>query len=836
MTLVAKEAAVEQTINAANNISIRLSLAEGVLGVECSGAALDKAGNAIFAAIDTDPATGSAVVPYAKGEEGSTVFLPFGADRLYVTKMTGTAPAKRMRLWKTTIWSDAMDVKPEFDAQTSEGRCALAINLAALGNPEKLGLVVYAKDFSQNDGWGRFFGCIDPGVTSGNGDKYVPHYYEVDLRAQSAPFAKLKSRFDYDASKTRIYQLYVRDFSNTNETRKPNGTLAENGVGKFDDINGAALSALKDMGFTHIWLTGVVQQATATDYADVGEPADDADLLKGLAGSPYAIKDYFDVCPDYAVKPAERLAEFKALLERMHGKELKAIIDFVPNHVARSYHSDVKPDLDFGSKGQGGKGDDVNKFFDPQNNFFYLRAGNGGPPLRLPSFKEGKPVSPTCKLPGIQCDGLFATEEVHGKVTGNNVVSWTPDINDWYETVKLNYGFDFTDTQRRVREYPHGAERDKPIPDTWLKMDGVIEYWQSLGVDGFRCDMSHMVPAEFWSWAIGRARQRNPSVFFMAEAYNDDPNKVGSSDPVVSSLDGGNGQAGNVMFALLNAGFNAVYDHPAYTALKSIYEGPGWANDLDRALTHDFIFQNSLRYAENHDEARLAGKSQWGDVGMEVGRPVSAVLFALSRGPIMLYNGQEVGEPASGAEGFGSDDARTSLFDYWSMPELVKWVNDHKYEGGKLSGQQKNLRAFYGKLVTLTGEPAFRDGSFFSLNPANNKNTEFGATPGETAGGHWMYAFLRYDPASKQRFLVVANFHKSMEFTNVRVIFPPEALDLLEIPHAGDADRAAEVRFVERLGSGVAISQKVGDLSSGLQIASIPPLTPYYLEIKTSHP
>jgi glycosidase len=831
-----EETTMQQTFIAADKASMQLSLKEGVLKVDYHAADIDKANHAVFVAIDSDPSGGSAVVPFAKDQEGSSVFLPFFADRLYSAKITSGGAVKRMRLWKKTIWSGPLDVKPEFNAEISEGKCAFDINLAELGNPKKIGLVVYAKDLSHGSGWGRLSGCSDSSVVAGEGDKYIPHYYEVDLRAQTTPFAKLKARLDYDMGKTRIYQLYVRVFGNTNETRKPNGTLVENGAGRFNDINDAALSAIKEMGFTHIWLTGVLQQATATDYTDIGEPADDPDLLKGLAGSPYAVKDYFDVCPDYAEKPAERLAEFKSLLDRMHAKEMRAIIDLVPNHVARSYHSDIKPELDFGLKGRGGEGDDPAKFFDPQNNFFYLRPGNGGPPLKLPSFKDGKPVSPTCKLPGMKCDGLFEPEKEHGKVTGNNVVSWTPDINDWYETVKLNYGFDFTDSARRTREYPHGDESGKPIPDTWLKMDQIIAYWQSMGVDGFRCDMSHMVPAEFWSWATGRARQRNSTVFFMGEAYDDDPAKVGGCDPVVASLDSGNGRRGNVMFDLLNAGFNAVYDHPAYKALKNIYDGSGWANDLDRALTHDFIFQNSLRYAENHDEARLAGKSQWNDIGMEVGRPVSAVLYGLSRGPVMLYNGQEVGEPASGAEGFGGDDARTSLFDYWSMPELVKWVNDHNYDGGKLSEQQKNLRAFYGKLVTLVGEPAFRDGAFFRLNPANNKNMDFGATSGEPAGGHWMYAFLRFDPSSKQRFLVVANFHKKMEFKNVRVIFPAEALEMLDIPHATEADRKAELHFVERLGGGVKLTQSVGDLAGGLKIPSIPPLTPYYIEIETTHP
>ena len=139
-------------------------------------------------------------------------------------------------------------------------------------------------------------------------------------------------------------------------------------------------------------------------------------------------------------------------------------------------------------------------------------------------------------------------------MTGNNVVSWAPGLNDWYETVKLNYGFDFT---TGTRAYPHGENPGATFPDTWEKMDRILEHWQRLGVDGFRCDMAHMVPPEFWGWAIGRARARQPEVWFMAEAYNDDPMRVRGGDPVLAAL---GGQRGNVMFDLLSAGFSAVYD------------------------------------------------------------------------------------------------------------------------------------------------------------------------------------------------------------------------------------------------------------------------------------
>lgn len=617
--------------------------------------------------------------------------------------------------------------------------------------------------------------------------------------------------------RVRIYQLFVRLFSNTNETRKQNGTLAENGVGKFNGINDAALSSLHEMGFTHIWLTGVLQQATGTDYAKIGQPADDADLLKGVAGSPYAIKDYFDVCPDYAEQPEKRLDEFKALLERIHRQKIKALIDFVPNHVARSYASDVKPELDFG------KHDDTTKPFDPQNNFFYLRPGNGGPPLHLPTVKDGKAVSPTCKLPGMQCDGLFAPEKEFGRVTGNNKASWTPGIDDWYETVKLNYGFDFTASAKNVREYPTASTPDKPLPDTWKKMDQVLGYWQSLGVDGFRCDMAHMEPPEFWRWAIARARERNPQAVFIAEAYDNDPAKV----PATGSNET------NCMFSLVKAGFTAVYDDPSYKALKKIYDGPGWANDIDNDRPNELIFENSLRYAENHDEVRLASKTQWGGHGAKVGPAVCAILYGLSRGPVMLYNGQEVGEPGAGIEGFGSDDSRTSIFDYWSMPELVKWTNNGAYDGGRLSEAQKDLRGAYVRLLSAINEPAFRSGAFFPLNAANNNNPKYGRLAGETASGHWLYSFLRYDAESGQCFLAVVNLHPSETLKDVTALIPPIAVAFLGLDKT-DAKTPLVLRDRLTNSDPATATSCISEASStGIWIGDVPPATAYYFEINT---
>src|SRR3954453_16287292 len=333
------------------------------------------------------------------------------------------------------------------------------------------------------------------------------------------------------------------------------------------------------------------------------------------------------------------MAEFRRLLDRIHAKGLKVIIDLVPNHVSRAYESSVRPDLGFGA------GDDRSKFFDPSNNFYYLSVADvgGGPPLRLPTFDTAshQPLSPTCVIQG-DCDGLFEGEQTFGRVTGNNEVTWTPDITDWYETVKLNYGFDFRQSSNQ-RQFPSARSPQSPYPNTWLKLDAAIEYWQERGIDGFRCDMAHMIPPEFWTWAISRARDRNRQVLFIAEAY-DDAFVVAPQNPAVLALCQSSPATG-----LLEAGFDAVYGHDTYSVIRGIYMGPKWANDIDGTLGTEFVSANSVRYSENHDEVRLSSPLAWGGLGPNVGRAVSAILYGLGRGPILFYNGQEVGEPAIGS-------------------------------------------------------------------------------------------------------------------------------------------------------------------------------------------
>lgn len=761
--------------------------------------------HALYVALDDRDGMGSPIVPFGQFWEGSTVFLPLAAKSLFYVLNDKVY----CRTWKDYTWGER-----ELSSQARyfpglPSRLSIPHGAAA-----KLDAVVYVKDLKPNFGWGSLIGSTDPSAQPGMGDKTIGSFLEI-RRGPDGQTACKSIRRSRSPSRIRIYELFVRLFGNVNQTRKCNGRLDENGCGKFSDINDAALSAIAEMNFTHVWLLGVVRHATATAYPAAGLKADDSDLMKGLAGSPYAIRDYFDIAPDLADKPERRMEEFRALLDRIHGKGLKVMVDLVANHVSRAYDSTVRPDLNFGAH------DNPSVFFTPTNNYYYLSRGDegGGPPLRLPTLdtQTGRPITPTCVVQG-DCDGLFAGEAAVGRVTGNNRITWAPAITDWYETVKLNFGFDFRDQANDRRQYPNSDLPQQAIPDTWLKIDAVIEHWQRLGVDGFRCDMAHLIPPEFWVWSLARARARSEEVFFAAEAYNDSL-VVPSSDPTVLAL-----QQLAPAPALLSAGFDAVYGHDTYTAIRKIYMESNWANDIDDAIDRQFTSADSVCYAENHDEIRLASPLGWGSLGPNVGRPVSAILFGLGRGPILVYNGQEVGEPAKGAEGFSGDDGRTTIFDYWSMPELGKWVNNRLYDGAQLSEDQRGLRAYYGQLLALCGEPAFRDGHFFSLNKFNLDNPRYGRCDGETASGHWLYAFLRYDPGADQRFLVVANLHGQYTLEGIEIRLPEEATDFLQIPPG------ASVQVTERLSRDAGQVRAVYNAGS-VVIDSIPALTAYYFSM-----
>ena len=539
-----------------------------------------------------------------------------------------------------------------------------------------------------------------------------------------------------------IYQLVVRYFGNTTTANEPSGSLAVNGCGTFADIDRAALDSLRSLGATHVWLTGVLRQATLTDHGGLGLPPDDPDVVKGVAGSFYAVRDYFDVCPDYAVDPVHRLDEFRALVQRVHAAGMKALIDFIPNHVARGYHSVVRPDLDFGI------GDDTGRSFSPANHFFYV-TDQPGEPLRLTKPAHWNPF-------GYVFDGHFPPEngspEHPVKVTGNNIPFTFLSTDPWYETIKLNYGYDFL---KQTAHYD-------PRPRTWDLADTILAYWQSFGVDGFRCDFAHYVPGEAWKFLVDRARQRDANVYFMAEAYP----WQGSGDPVTHR------------YQLTDAGFDGVYDNLSYDRLKNIYTGRGGQDDYDGHVTHltPAARQGSVQYLENHDERRIAspvvhdhGPNASGFGTADAGYLLAPLQYLSGPGAVLVLNGQEIGEPGDDAEGFAVRDGRTTLFDYWAMPEFVKWVNGHAYDGGGLADWQKRLRQYYAGVLTLCQDPAVCGDGFWGLKYVNRPETH-GDCP------EAFYSFARFDAAGRRLLLVVANFDRGRPATG-RIRLPRELLD-----------------------------------------------------------
>lgn len=517
-------------------------------------------------------------------------------------------------------------------------------------------------------------------------------------------------------TKMVVYQMMTRLFGNKTTVNKPYGTLAENGVGKFNDINGVALRSIKELGITHVWYTGVIEHAVLTDYSKYGIALDDADVVKGRAGSPYAIKDYYDVNPDLAVNVPDRMKEFEQLVERTHSNGLKVLIDFVPNHVARAYKSDAKP---AGVKDLG-ETDDKTVKFSANNNFYYLPGESFVVPKDFKSIPADTLYPPA--------DGKF--NETPAKVTGNNQFTASPGVNEWFETVKLNYGVDIQNNNNTYFE---------PIPDTWIKMKDILVFWANKKVDGFRCDMAEMVPVEFWNWAIPQVKAVNPEIVFVAEIYNP-------------------AQYRNY---IQTGKFDYLYDKvQLYDTLRGLINNKRSARDIDviqKSL--EGINANMLHFLENHDEQRIASPDFAGNAWKIV--PAMVVSATIDHGPVMIYFGQEVGEPGAGAEGFGGKDGRTTIFDYWGVPEHQKWMNGGAFDGGLLSDQQKSLRQFYGTLLNIAQtNPAIVSGSYFDLTVSDD-----------------VHAFVRN--AGSEKLLIVSNFDSKVK--PVKVVIPENIAAALQL-------------------------------------------------------
>ena len=516
-----------------------------------------------------------------------------------------------------------------------------------------------------------------------------------------------------------IYQALVRLFGNGNPNRQKNGTIDENGCGKMSDFSEVALRSIRQLGCNYIWYTGLLQQASATDYSRYGIPRQNPQVLKGIAGSPYAISDYYSVSCDLANDPNLRMEEFDALVERTHKVGLKMIIDFVPNHVARQYKSVTKPK----NVSDLGEYDIVEHRFNPQNNFYYC-----GEPLHLD--RVGVPPS----------EEMGPYVENPARATGNDVFTAWPGKYDWYETVKLNFGIDYM-----------GGGRDyfNPLPSTWLKLRDILLYWVEKGVDGFRCDMAFMVPVDFWHWVIPQVKAVNPDVIFIAEIY----------EPALYS-------------SYINyGGFDYLYDKVGlYDTLRGIVECRVSASAITQVWQDlNSVQSHMLNFLENHDEQRIASDFFAGDPIK--GRPALIVSVLMNTCPFLNYFGQELGERGMDEEGYSGLDGRTTIFDYWTVESIYQWRGKKAlWRRHQLPKSVRDLRDYYTRVFEIANScDALREGDFYDLTYCNYNNPNYNI--------HRTFSFIRHSRHDVA--LVVVNFQGEDQDIDVNV--PSEAWEYVGI-------------------------------------------------------
>ena len=507
-----------------------------------------------------------------------------------------------------------------------------------------------------------------------------------------------------------IYQIFTRLFGNRQDHPVVNGNIRENGCGKMDDIDEGTIARIRQMGVTHIWLTGIIRHATTTDYTSAGIPRQTPMVVKGKAGSPYAITDYYDVDPDLAVDVERRMEEFVALVGRIHQAGMKVVIDFVPNHVAREYRSVCKPE----TVRDLGQDDDTFLHFSTRNNFYYC-WGHDLDVSQLPAA-EG-PVY----------------HEQPARATGNDQFGWCPQANDWYETVKLNYGIDYCDAGGR-------SEHFSPIPDTWGKMTDILLFWAAKGVDAFRCDMAEMVPAAFWHWATDKVKFAYQNVKFIGEVY--DPRQYRN---------------------YIAARFDYLYDKVGmYDCLREVICGRRRAADITQQWqVNDDILSHMLYFLENHDEQRVA--SDFFAADARKGIPGMMVCAWLNSSPVMVYAGQEFGERGMDAEGFSGLDGRTTIFDYWTVDAIRRGFFDRR----RLKKTEKSLLDSYSTILSLANqEEALREGAFYDLMYVNPQMAER------------QFAFMR--KKDNQLMLIVVNFDEKAADCQVNI--PEHVFEWWQLP------------------------------------------------------
>lgn len=534
-----------------------------------------------------------------------------------------------------------------------------------------------------------------------------------------------------------IYQMLPRLWGNDNENPVKNGTSGQNGTGKFSDIDSRTLEYLSWLGCSHVWYTGILRHSTQS--SEDGCIPSHPQFVKGKAGSPYAICDYYDVNPYLADNPEDRMAEFEQLIKRTHDAGLKLIIDFVPNHVARDYGKTTR------TEGHPvlGADDDKSVHWRAENDFFYYV----GEKLTLPT-----PVP----------EGMAPYEEDPAMATGNNCYNPSPGINDWYETVKINYGDSHT--------------------STWDKMYDIIEFWASKGVDGFRCDMVELVPPQFFKWMIDKVKKSYPDVIFIAEVYKKDLYEE----------------------YIRNIGFDYLYDKSGlYDTLRTVVEKNVNDNGMPvelwqsaTGITRCWQFLGSLQpymlnFLENHDEQRFASDF-FGKSAANTFAPLYVSLL-LNTAPFMIYFGEEIGEKGMDEEGFSGRDGRTTIFDWWSVASvrrLRKMIASGAYrtldanaiaESGLTREEAEVFCRFAEAVRFASSDTAIKHGTTYDLCYCNT------CSDGFDKNRHFVFLRDHLD----HTVLVAANFSKHEATMNI--VIPKHAFEWMEIPVSDDLYPGKEI-------------------------------------------
>ena len=525
--------------------------------------------------------------------------------------------------------------------------------------------------------------------------------------------------------KVIIYQMLPRLWGNIGGKNIKNGTLKDNGCGKFSSIDTISLEYLRSLGVSHVWYTGIIRHATAED-SDGCTPSS-ADWVKGRAGSPYSITDYYDVNPYLADEPENRMEEFHKLVERTHAAGLKVIIDFVPNHVARDYGRFAAAHPAPTGMAALGESDDKSVHWKDSNDFFYYP----GIPLALP----------------IQNQTYM---EMPAMASGNSYTS-SPGVNDWYDTIKLNYCDSHT--------------------ETWEKMYDIVNFWAGQGVDGFRCDMVELVPQAFFKWLISRIKKDRPNLLFVAEVYQ---------KTLYSKY-------------IREIGFDLLYDKSGiYDTLRAIVEKNAKdsgvpVEDWQSAKRITWNWQSlgdlqpyMLNFLENHDEQRFASDF----FGCDARNSYAALYTALymNNAPFMLYAGEEVGERGMDNEGFSGRDGRTSIFDWWapsSLTRLYKFIHGEKKA---LTPEEETMLDTYRKALKFAAEDnAVSKGTFYDLCYCNY------ASDGFNPDRH--FAFLR--DFEDETLLIVCNFSKND--ADMKISIPEHAFNWMKIPESEEFNHTTPV-------------------------------------------